>query len=266
MLRKQKSSPLTGYPNILLLTATITPPSDAKIARRDPTIRLKDYINALKFYLPLVTQCIDYIIFAENSNSDISCLKALVNEAKLSDKVEFIVIYGLDYPWSYGRGYGEFKLIEHVMNHSKLINTYPKSIIWKVTGRYIIRNICHIIATKPPDFDIYCNFLNYSYFMNYRRTPYLTLYLLAWTPSGYQIGLKNIYQELRCDITKQIAEVTLRKILEQRLDKIKVIPHLKVPIRLDAIMAKANKKIVSWHPRQVLKYYVRRLLPWWWFD
>ena len=259
MLRKQKSLPLTGYPNILLLTATITPPSAAKLARKDPAIRLKDYLKALKFYLPLVTQCIDYIIFAENSNSDISCLQALVKEAELNDKVEFIVIYGLDYPWSYGRGYGDFKLIEHVMNHSQLINTHPKSIIWKVTGRYIIRNLCHIIATKPADFDIYCHFEN----RYISRISLTLLYLLAWTPYGYQVGLKNIYHELRCDITKQIAEITFKKIIEQRLKIIKIVPRFKVPIRLDAIIS-TNKQVASWHPRQILKYYIQRLIPWWW--
>jgi hypothetical protein len=257
---KKKYPPSAGYPNILLLTATITPPTDAiNLARKDPAVRLDDYVNALKFYLPLVTQCIDYIIFAENSNSDISCLKALVEEAKLSDKVEFMVFYGLDYPPSYGRGYGEFKLIEHVMNHSKFINTYPESIIWKLTGRYIIRNLCHIIATKPPEFDIYCHFTN-------RPPPRALLSLLAWTPDGYQRGLKNIYQELGI-VTKKIRmpipEIQFRKILEQRSEIVKIVPRFKVPIRLDA-MTGVGKKIVSWHPRQVLKYYIQRLIPWWW--
>lgn len=257
---KKKYSPLAGYPNILLLTVTIAPlPDVPALTHKDPTIRLKDYINALKFYLPLVNQCIDYIIFAENSNSDISALKALVEAAKLSDKVEFMVCYGLDYPSHYNRGYGEFKLIEYVMNHSKLIHTYSKSIIWKVTGRYIIRNLRHIIATKPPEFDIYCNFTN-------SQPPRALLFLLAWTPDGYQSGLKNIYQELKADTKKirmPIPEIQFRKILEQRSERVKVVPRFKVPIRLDTITG-AGKKIVSWHPRQVLKYYIQRLIPWWW--
>lgn len=132
-------NPFVDAPNILLLTATITPPSGViSLARSDPSIRLDDYANALKFYLPLVGQCVDYIVFSDNSNSDVSSLQGLVNQAGVQEYVEFIIFDGLDYPPSYGRGYGEFKLVEHVMTHSEIINRHQGSTVWKITGAAIL--------------------------------------------------------------------------------------------------------------------------------
>src|SRR3954471_4308953 len=73
---------------VLILTATITPPPGVPIlARTDPQLRLQDYIDALKFYLAVPNHVLDRIIFAENSGSDLSKLRALAEE---SDKrVEF---------------------------------------------------------------------------------------------------------------------------------------------------------------------------------
>jgi hypothetical protein len=149
----------TSISNILLLTATITPLAGIPIlARTDSSARLDDYAEALRFYLSLVGQCVDYIIFVENSNSDISKLKAIVAQANLTQSVEFIVFAGLDYPSEYGRGYGDFKCVEYAMNHSRILDSQPgESIVWKVTGRYFIKNLCRIIATKPSLFDVYCH-------------------------------------------------------------------------------------------------------------
>jgi hypothetical protein len=114
--------------NILLMTATITPPDHVPFLQRiDPHVRLQDYEKALKFYLSLMNRCIDSIIFAENSNSDVSVLQAIVDQAGVNEQVEFIVFDGLDYPPSYSRAYGEFKLIDYVMNNSQLINSHDRA-------------------------------------------------------------------------------------------------------------------------------------------
>ena len=67
-----------GPMNILIMTATITPKADVRsLGRKDPALRRKDYEDALWFYGKLVGQCIDRIVFVENSESDLSSLEAI---------------------------------------------------------------------------------------------------------------------------------------------------------------------------------------------
>ena len=257
-----KHGSLVHNPNILLLTATITPPPDVPLLRRtDPAVRLDDYVSALKFYLSLVGQCVDYILFVENSNSDISKLKTVVEQANLSESVEFLVFDGLDYPTTYGRGYGEFKLVEYAMNHSITINNQPKeSVVWKVTGRYFIRNLCRVIVNKPSNFDVYCNFRNLP-------PCWADMYLVAWTIQGYQAGLKNIYQEIKDIRGNRTPETHFRKALEQRHETVKIVPRFKVTPRFDGVHGLTNQKFSS-KKYFLLKYYVRsvarRIIPWLW--
>ena len=64
--------------NVLLLTATVTPPAGVpSLQRTNPAQRLRDYEEALSFYLPLVGTTFDAIVFAENSASDITSLKQM---------------------------------------------------------------------------------------------------------------------------------------------------------------------------------------------
>ena len=78
--------------NILLLTATITPPAGVPLLQRaNPQDRLQDYERALKFYLQLLNGCIDSIVFAENYNSDVSVLRNIVAQSGFTERVEFIV-------------------------------------------------------------------------------------------------------------------------------------------------------------------------------
>ena len=122
--------------NLLILTATITPPPDAaQLTRTDPTIRLNDYRKALEFYLSCLADGKNSgLVFAENSESDISELQNLCRKYNVIEQTEFISFAGLNYPSAYGRGYGEFKMIDYVMEHSQLIERLPaQANIWKVT-------------------------------------------------------------------------------------------------------------------------------------
>ncbi|MCQ3976716.1 MAG: hypothetical protein DPW09_25080 [Anaerolineae bacterium] len=136
---------------ILLLSATVIPPSHVpNLVLTDPGLRLLDYERALAFYLTLIGKGVDYIVFAENSNADISRLHELVHRNGLQDRVELISFYGLDYPAEYGKGYGEFKLVDYAMSNSRLLSAeMSKAVIWKVTGRYVVKNLSEVIRQRP---------------------------------------------------------------------------------------------------------------------
>ena len=96
--------------------------------------------------------------FFENSEADLSKLRQVAAKAGAQDRVEFLSFNGLDYPAKYGRGYGEFKLLDFAMNNSRiLVSAKNSSILWKVTGRYRVLNIATMVRTAPSHFDLYCD-------------------------------------------------------------------------------------------------------------
>jgi hypothetical protein len=209
--------------NILLMTATVTPlPGIPLLARTDPKLRLQDYQAALAFYVRLLGNCFDAIIFAENSNSDVSPLAAAITANSHVAKVEFVSFYGLDYPPAYGRGYGEFRLVDYAIENSKLLSA--DDIIWKVTGRYIVENIMSLVQSRPAAADLYCNMRNYPYRL-------CDLYLMAWTWRGYEAAIKGIYPKLRNDVIPNrltIEEFSFRNLIDPLFGTINVVPRFKV--------------------------------------
>jgi hypothetical protein len=184
--------------------------------RADPALRLADYERALRFYLKLLNGSVGGILFVENSNSDVGTLRAIADEAGAGDKVEFVVFDGLDYPPSYDRGYGEFKLLDHAMEHSQLVRdslaSDPETKIWKVTGRYIVNNLSNIIKTSPKEFDFYCNCRDLP-------KPLTDMYLLAWNRRGHEVCIKDSYHALK--ITPETPPgMVPEELYRQYLDKV----------------------------------------------
>jgi len=253
--------------NFLLLTATITPKLGVpNLKRTDPQSRLDDYAKALRFYLSQVGRSCDGIIFVENSNSDISKLQELVSSQNKSDAVEFIVFDGLGYPAHYDRGYGEFKLLDYGMSQSELIkkSSATRTVIWKLTGRYIIDNLTEIIANQPPTFDLYCNCRNYPKF-------WVDTYFMAWTPEGYEICLRDVYHRLKTNVPGVAqgiaAEELLRSWLEQKFirDHANVVPRFRKTPELSGIRGADNKGYATdnqW--KYKFRQSVSKMLPWIW--
>lgn len=260
---KYSPKELVKRPNILVMTATITPPASVPfLARNEPHLRLKDYEESLNFYLPLVNQCISSIVFAENSYSDISSLQNIVERAGLNKQVEFLVFEGLDYPPSYGRAYGEFKLIDYAMEHSQIIKSQGKeAIIWKVTGRYIVKNLCQIIARKPSNFDIYCNFRKVP-------KPWADMFLIAWTFEGYRACLYNVYHKLKTDyeVSMTHPEEVFINLLEQAPKDINIAQRFKPAPWISGVRGSDNQNYLE--GRSLFKSYLRSagrtLFPWLW--
>jgi hypothetical protein len=254
---------------IVLLSATVIPPSHVpNLVLTDPDLRLLDYERALAFYLSLLDKGVDYIVLVENSNADISKLHQLVTGSGLRDRVELISFYGLDYPVEYGKGYGEFKLVDYAMSNSRILSAeMSKAVIWKVTGRYVVKNLSEVIRRRPQPFDIYCNFrLGLTRPISKPKLlKWMDLFLLAWTATGYDGVIKNIYQDLRADHHGE-AEVRFRELLDQ------VPPHLSVVNRyttipfIDGFRGFDGQNFSQGMNRW--KYYSRcvaqRLMPWAW--
>ena len=190
---------------VLLLTATITPPMGVPVlARTCPAQRLRDYKRALEFYRDHLGSTFSGIVFCENSKSDLTELMTLTNPF---GRIEFISFDGLDHPVSYGRGYGDYKLVDYAMEHSNLLQ--QADVIWKCTGRYIITNIDQLAQTRP-NVDVYVHLRNYPYRL-------CDLYMMSFTPSGYERLIKGAYEYLRNDVVPgkhTDEEMSFRKLVD----------------------------------------------------
>lgn len=245
--------------NILLLTATILPmPGLPALARTDPALRLQDYAHALTFYLSqLKIGAIDRIVFAENSNADISSLKALATEHGLQAQVEFISFFGLDFPPTKGRGFGEFKLVDHAMAHSQTVAQHPDAIVWKCTGRYTIRNLASLIKKAPKGFDLHCHCRNHP-------TVWCELYMMAWSKRGYQELIKDLYPKLANDVVPgqhTFEEVRFREHVDKAPSHLKIAPRFKVVPLIDGTRGWNNSRYSDrWYSPKLLARQVAAVL------
>jgi hypothetical protein len=167
---------------LLVMTSTIAPfPGVHALKRSDPLERLDDYRRALGFYLEGLSRGdIDEIVYVDNSGYDLSSLQALADHAVPGNRVEFIS-YRADVSPHNNRLYLEAHLIEHFLAHSALLWANPGADVWKVTGRYIIKNLRQIargcVAETPHD--ICLNLRNYPY-------PVVDFYLIRFQVPAYR--------------------------------------------------------------------------------
>ena len=144
--------------NILLLTATIAPKTGTQsLSHSDPDARLRNYVEALDFYLnELERATFDHIVFVENSGHPLDVLEARAVAKRLTDKVSFISSHsplGPDNP----RFFLELNLLCAAMADPLFDSFASDARFWKVTGRYIVKNVRQIVRTAPPAADIYVN-------------------------------------------------------------------------------------------------------------
>ena len=235
--------------HILVMTATITPKPDVRsLGRKDPALRRRDYEDAFQFYGNLVGKCLDRIVFVENSLSDLSSIEQIADRLGIADKVEFVSFAGLDYPQLYGRGYGELFLLDHAMRESQTIKEFgDTAIIWKITGRYIVSNMTQLIARRPKAFDFYCNMRNLP-----KRV--VDMYLMAWTPRGYQDYLQGRCSIYEVSAAAALPEKALREELDRAPRRSKFVSRFRIVPRVSGIRGLDNK---GYSTDNLWKFYIR---------
>jgi hypothetical protein len=185
--------------NILLLTSTIRPKRDQpQLSVVDPEERLGDYARALEYQARLLERgVVDRIVYVDNSGYD---LRPLATRFP-SPAIEWVSFYDLDYDMSYHRGYGEFRLIDHAHRVSgTLADMAPEDRVWKVTGRYIVKNLRTVIALTPGTFDLYCEV----------RDVWADMGLMAWSRKGYERHIRELWRQFASPMAPEL-------ILAQRL-------------------------------------------------
>ena len=122
---------------VILLTACVNPGAMPFTALVDTSERLRQYREALDFYLHHTSLP---IVFCENTLCDFSGdYRCYLDEGRL----EYITFDGNTFDKSKGKGYGEAMIMEEALNRSLFLAEC--SFVVKVTGRLIVRNIAMLI-------------------------------------------------------------------------------------------------------------------------
>ena len=165
------------------------------------------------------------------------------------DRVEFIVFDGLDHPPGYGRGYGEFKLVDYVMSHSRVIDAHRESAaVWKVTGRYLVRNLERIIRRAPSGFDVYCNCRN-------RPQRWADMFLVAWSSRGHRSVIRDCYHGLNEEGARASAEVRFRELIDAAPAALRVARRFTVTPLVEGVRGMDNQSYSR--GKNLLKFYAR---------
>ena len=238
--------------NILIMTATITPPFGVSgLQRTDPLLRLEDYCAALRYYCRFLGGCIDAIVFAENSSSDMTSLERVAAET-VDGTVEFLAIDSKSNDPAGGRCSGESRILDAVMAGSRIVAAAGRTdIFWKVTGRYRVLNMQALIRTRPTDFDFYCD-------LRSSPSPWADMRFMAWTKQGFIRCLEGVGELIREDENRsRPGEETLYFVLRKRTRGGRAVTCLKREPLIDGVRAFDSK---NWSEgRQKVVYYVRQV-------
>ena len=245
--------------NIALLTSTIAPaPNVHLLARTNVAQRLEDYKTAFSFYCDQLSAGVfDYLVYVDNSEFDLSEIKAIANNKNVIGRVEFIS-YESDVSPSNNRFFLEINLIDFFIKNSQTLRKHPSAMIWKITGRYLIANVQHIVKR--------CNVARTDVYVNMRNHPYkvVDFYLVGFNLTAYEsIFSKNLmmYEGL------QDGELTLRRYLDSNpLPSLHIQKRLPVTPRLIGVRGFDGGRYGG--VKDTVKFYIRlvsnKIFPYFW--
>lgn len=216
--------------NILLLTATIKPNANQSgFVLANAKERLSQYIQALEYYIHAKSSgYIDAIVFVDNSGYDISDIKQKYG----SDDVEIISFYGLDYPEEYHRGYGEMTLIVKAYELSKLLQNVTKhDHVWKITGRYTIKNINCVIRFSEYSFDVLCKLTK----------NWMAMEIFSWSQKGFSELIRSLPEHLK---SRMPPEIIIPNLLKNKKNNI-VVSSVIYPPYISGVRGSDGKPFIG---------------------
>ena len=245
----------------VVMTATISPPKGA-VARADPNIRLKDYLECLRFYLSVPRNSIDRILFVDNSGSDLTRLERMVRSTEHDKVVELISFEGNDHPVVYGKAYGEFRLLDFALAHTQLVAETDS--FWKVTGRLRLLNLSDMIASVHVSYDLLCDLHSFpivgtgKLFDNH----WMDLRVFSCSVKGYRALFRGKYEELGSHINQH----TLYNVVTTADKVLRVIPRFPIQPILGGMSGRHDRDYLGGFQRikTLIRAGARKIAPFVW--
>lgn len=245
---------------VLLITSTIAPaPNTYQLSVLDPVSRLKEYEKSFRFYISLLgNNTVDWIIYADNSGYPIDSLLEIAEEAGYRDKVEFMSFVSTFDPL-YDRFYLELGLLKEVYTKSSVLKNSKDQVVWKVTGRYLVKNIRDLILSAPTSFDLYVNCRNYP-------IEFLDFFVCGFRSNQFYRLFGDDIESYK--VFSPSGEVILRqKIDSGSFNGLEVYKRLNIPPRVVS-GRRGNDGSNYASVKETFKFYLRRVTravaPWLW--
>ena len=239
--------------HIALITSTISPNLNAVALKViDHKQRLSEYKKSFSFYSQaLKSGVFDKLVYVDNSGHSLNDIMEIAETYNISSQVEFISYESNLNSENNSRFYLELNLINYTIENSKFIRNNKDCILWKITGRYVIKNIDEIIRK--------CKlYEDYELFLNYRNRPskWVDFYLAGFSLSAFE---KIFIENLPLYKGKNNGENILRESIDspdfneiKTLKRFPYIPYISGNRGYDGASYDTGKSI--------LKYYIRVLL------
>lgn len=260
---------------IVVQTATVTPPPDARaLARKDPGVRMRDYVDALEHYL--AAPGVDRVIFIENSGSDLTPLHDAAARARQDARVQIIALDCNDYPTDWGKGYGEFLMLDKGLERAHQQRPIgPSDLLWKVTGRLRVTNLAALHASAPRDAQVYCDLRQVPGFSAdlLPGNRWMDLRVFACTREGYDRHFRGVYESLRIRYEGSVARRGPEHVLFERLrEAIRtappgcIAPRFLVQPRVVGVQGYSNQAYHQgpYKAKEDLRALARKISPWLW--
>ena len=136
-------------PLILLMTATVNPGDySGQIRRGDSDLRIREYVEAIKYWGAHPDPRIEGIVFCENSGADVRAFEAAASSYS-SRTLELLGFRGNARPPGMHYGYAELGTIDYACENSVLLKKCCHFI--KVSGRYLFPRITTLIDSLDDD-------------------------------------------------------------------------------------------------------------------
>ena len=135
----------------LVVLCNVDPKNVIHTKRKNIEDRINDFEKSLPFWLNL--DFFKNIIVIENSNYKGDLFKKHIERLPNTKNIELIIYNGQKYNRKLAKGYGWYQQIDKVLKYSK--NAKKSEYFVIVTGRYIIRNIKHILLNNKEE--LMCN-------------------------------------------------------------------------------------------------------------
>lgn len=255
---------------LLLMTACIDPKAaGTQVVRRDPRVRLGDYLSALRFWLRLNEPRIRHILLVENSGYPLDELQDLARAEKPPGmEVEIIHAGDNEIPPGFTYAYPELRMMQNGVRTSRLWKEPPDTVI-KVTGRLQYPRIPRLLDAVPDDFTFCGDSLLQRHALRFWETPaHMQSMLFLSRKPFFEREICTLWERMRPEPGHRILEDVLCRHMwdQRRKGNGKIL--MRFPVSCDPVGHSGfNDRSTDMFRRRLLnrtRAIARHVAPWWW--
>ena len=186
--------PNTNQPDeyVIVLTACIDPgDKHPRLQRRDPEVRLRDYQEALSFWVTHPDPRLRKIVFIENTGYSLEALEESARAANSFGKeLEFLSFQCNECPPGLTYGYPELTMLDRGFSESQLIQS--SRYLVKATGRLRFPELPRLLDRLPKEYLFAVDGRN----NRFQSLPFVPTQLMIFSVDFYRTHLLGLREQM----------------------------------------------------------------------